>query len=120
MTDTQKKWKNVGGGEFPPAVKFTKAGQQVEGLFISMHEAESDKFESGKCTFIEMEVVNSNMSVEPGKYSLMGHGLLVHLITNAEIKEGDEVRITYNGKQEYKKGKKTREGCNYTLETTAV
>ena len=110
------KWRKVGGGDFPPSFRFTKPGQWLTGKFVEIRDVDSDEFEKGKATFITVDVSEASEGSINGKVSLMGHGLLLWLLKEAKLEAGDLVKITYQGKEKYKDGRKTREGHRYTVE----
>lgn len=108
-----KQYKRV-GGDFAPAFIFDKEGMSLEGTVKSRKLVESDEFESGKAMFYNIVNAADNQEV-----SVIGSGLLDYLMK--EVRDGDDVRITWRGKEKIKRGPRKGKLANrYTVEVAAV
>lgn len=110
-----KDFENIGGGDFPPAFMFDKAGDWMIGKFVESHEVKSKKFKSGKATFYTLEAMESSKGEISGQVSVLGSGLLNSFMNKAEVKEGDILRIEYKGVSEYMEGKTKQTAHNWKV-----
>lgn len=104
-----KKYERI-GGDFAPSYKFENPGDSIEGFVKSRKLVENEAFESGEAMFYNIVKSDDNQEV-----SIIGAGLLDKLMK--EITDGEEVRITWNGKEKIKKGPNKGKTANrYTVE----